>query len=112
MHDLSFNEIKKEYHGTLKAYMIGFFASLILTLASFSLVHFKVLTGRTLLLTITSLALVQAIFQLLFFLHLGREAKPRWETVTFYFMLSLLLIICIGSLFIMWNLNDRMMMHD
>lgn len=107
--DLSLKEIKKEWHGTLKAYLIGFAASIILTAASFFLVISEVLSGHLLAYTISALAFVQAIVQLLFFLHVGQEAKPRWETVVFYFMVMVLLIIVVGSLWIMEDLNDRVM---
>lgn len=108
--DLSLQEIKKEWHGTLKSYAIGFIASFLLTSASFLIVVFKVLSGQTLVFTLVSLALVQAICQLLYFLHLGQEAKPRWETVIFYFMFLILLIIVGGSIWIMQDLDDRVMM--
>lgn len=107
--DLSLQEMQKEWHGTLKSYVIGFTASLFLTTVSFHLTVANVLSRNTLMYTITGLAVLQAIFQLRFFLHLGQEAKPRWETLTFYFMLLLLLIIAIGSLWIMQDLNNRMM---
>lgn len=111
MHDnFSLKEIKKEWHGTLKSYVIGFLASIILTALSFFLVSSKLLSGHILIYTITGLALVQSIFQLLFFLHLGQEDKPQWETVIFYFMVMVLLIVVIGTLWIMYNLNDRVML--
>lgn len=90
--------------------MIGFIASILLTSASFYLVYAKSLQGTGLIFAIVFLALVQAVFQLLFFLHVGQEDKPRWETLVFYFMVSILLIIVIGSLWIMFDLNDRVMM--
>src|ERR1700722_18754434 len=105
--DLSLKEIQKEWHGTLKSYVIGFLASLLLTAASFSLVITKILSGQLLIFTIFGLAIVQAIVQLLFFLHVGQEAKPRWESLVFYFMVLVLLIVVIGSLWILFDLNDR-----
>ncbi|MBA3815626.1 MAG: cytochrome o ubiquinol oxidase subunit IV [Parachlamydiaceae bacterium] len=108
-HDLSLKETQKEYHGTLKSYLIGFIVSLVLTIVSFSLVASGILSGLNLVYTIVSLALTQAIVQLLFFLHLGQEEKPRWETFIFYFMVLILLIVVIGSLWIMSDLNERMM---
>ncbi|HEV8051314.1 MAG TPA: cytochrome o ubiquinol oxidase subunit IV [Parachlamydiaceae bacterium] len=107
--ELSLAEMKKEWHGSLKAYAVGFFTSLILTSISFSLVVFNLLSGNTLLYTIVSLALIQAVIQLLFFLHVGQEAKPKWETAIFFLMFLILLIIVIGSLWIMYDLNARMM---
>lgn len=112
MHGDSLKESKKEYHGTLKAYAIGFLASILLTAISFYLVISKSLHNRTLVYALTALALTQAVFQLLFFLHLGQEAKPRWETMVFFFMFFILLLISIGSIIIMQNLNDRMMVME
>lgn len=111
-HELSLKEIKKEWHGTLTAYLIGFIASLLLSSAAFLLVITKVITGRALVYTLVVLALIQAIFQLLFFLHVGKEPKPKWESQAFWFMFGTLLIIALGSLWIMNDLNDRVMNMD
>ena len=108
--ELTLQEVKKEWHGSVRAYVIGFIASLLLTCIAFSLVGFKLLPEHVLIHTLTGLALVQAAFQLLFFLHVGQEAKPRWETLTFCFMMLVLLIVAVGSLWIMFDLNNRVMM--
>ena len=81
--ELSLDEIQKEWHGTYHAYLIGFIASLLLTAASFALVVFRLLSGKVLIYTLVGLALAQAVVQLRFFLHLGEEAKPRWERLFF-----------------------------
>jgi cytochrome o ubiquinol oxidase operon protein cyoD len=103
------SEIKKEYHGTLRSYIQGFIASLLLTLASFALVITRIISGHFLVYTIVGLGLIQAAVQLRFFLKLGHEDHPRWETLVFGFMLFVLLLIAICSLWIMKNLNDRLM---
>ncbi len=107
--ELSLKEIQKEYHGTFKSYLLGFFASLLLTLLSFSLVVFKGVPEHYLVHILIALAVVQAVVQLLFFLHVGEEAKPRWETIIFYFMILVVLIIVVGSLWIMYDLDQRVM---
>ncbi len=107
--ELSLKEIQKEWHGTYKSYAIGFTASLVLTAISFLLVITQILSGDVLIFTIIGLALTQAIFQLLYFLHLGKEGHPRWETMIFLFMVMVLLIIALGSIWIMYDLNNRMM---
>lgn len=108
-HELSLKEIKKEWHGTLKGYLIGFAACLLLTGASFLLVITQTLSGQVLIHTIVTLALVQAVVQLVLFLHVGQEPKPRWETMVFFFMVMVLLILAGGSLWIMNDLNERVM---
>lgn len=112
--ELSLKEIQKEFHGSLRNYLTGFLASLFLTTLSFSLVEAKVFDSANLLYIIAGLALLQATLQLIFFLHLGKEGKPYWETLIFFFMLLVFLIITCGSLWIMRDLDMRMMgpMHD
>ena len=109
MHDLSLKEIKKEWHGSLKSYAIGFIACLLLTTLSFFLVITKPFAVAHVIYALVGLALLQAIIQLIFFLHVGQEAKPRWNTLIFYFMVLVLLIIVLGSLWIMHDLDERMM---
>jgi cytochrome o ubiquinol oxidase operon protein cyoD len=112
--ELSLKEIQKEWHGSLKSYGRGFILSLLLTTASFSLVAGEYLEGHALLYTLMALALTQAVVQLIFFLHLGQEASPKWELIAFCFMVMVLLIIAIGSLWIMDDLDKRVMsdMHS
>lgn len=110
MSDLSLKEIQKEWHGSVRSYAIGMTASILLTLLSFTAVYMQWADAKLLI----ALALVQAIFQLRYFLHLGEEAHPKWETGLFILMLVILLIVAIGTIWIMNDLNERMMMsmHD
>lgn len=99
------------WHGSLKAYLRGFVAALLLTCISFLMV----LGGferRVTLYALIGLAVLQAFVQLIFFLHVGQEAKPRWETLTFAFMILILLIVALGSFWIIHDLNIRVMGHD
>ena len=110
--ELNLKEAQKEWHGTPKSYLIGFICSLLLTAASFILAAEKLLPTPILAWTLVVSALAQAVVQLLYFLHLGTEAKPRWELVTFYFMVLVLFIIALGSLWIMHDLDDRLMSYN
>jgi cytochrome o ubiquinol oxidase operon protein cyoD len=107
--ELTLKEIQTKWHGTLRSYLIGFFLSLLLTFLSFSLVITRLISGNLLVYAVIALALTQLITQLVFFLHLGQESKPRWETVAFLFMIVILLIIALGSIGVMLDLNARMM---
>lgn len=109
MHTESLEETQKAWHGNLRSYLIGFLTSLLLTVTSFALVAFKLLSGTVLGYVLSILAMTQAIVQLRFFLHVGQEAKPKWESVIFAFMALVLLIIILGSLWIMSDLDQRMM---
>ena len=95
--------------GVLKVYALGFFLSLLLTFASFWTVSMQLLPRSILIPLLIGMALIQAAVQLVCFLHLGRGAKPDWNLTVFLFMLLVLIIIVGGSLWIMYNLNYRMM---
>jgi cytochrome o ubiquinol oxidase operon protein cyoD len=101
--------------GSRLNYIIGFTLSLGLTLTAFWLVHKHVANGhqypsdKFMVTAVMALAIVQLIVQLVYFLHLDRESKPRWNLGALLFMLMVLLIIVIGSLWIMSNLNYRML---
>ncbi|MDP1881103.1 MAG: cytochrome o ubiquinol oxidase subunit IV [Parachlamydiaceae bacterium] len=110
--ELSFKATKEEWHGSYRAYLIGFISSLVLTLTSFTLVLTRYFSNQGTIYLIVSFALVQAVIQLLFFLHVGQEAKPKWETLIFYFMILILIIIAVGSLWVMNDLNERVMNMD
>ena len=93
----------------LKVYGLGFLLSLLLTFVSFGAVYEQILPRSLLVPALIGMALVQAAVQLICFLHLGREEKPDWNLLVFLFMLLVLVIIVIGSLWIMANLNYRIM---
>jgi cytochrome o ubiquinol oxidase operon protein cyoD len=103
------NTQKRKSPGIFKPYLVGFLLSILLTLAAYAAVAEHLLTGWVLVFALTVLALLQAGVQLLFFLHLGRESKPRWNLVVFLFMVLVLVIIVFGSLWIIHNLNYRVM---
>jgi heme/copper-type cytochrome/quinol oxidase subunit 4 len=50
--------------------------------------------------------------QLIFFVHLDQERKPRWNLMVLLFAVLVVVIICFGSLWIMKNLNYHAPMHD
>jgi cytochrome o ubiquinol oxidase operon protein cyoD len=107
--ELSLKQMQKEWHGSGRTYVLGFSISLILTCLSFFLVHARAFDATLLILLISSFALIQAVVQLIFFLHLGKEGSPWWESVVFFFMITVLLIIVLGTLWIMSDLDARMM---
>lgn len=92
-------------------YVIGFSVCLLLTAAAYVAVT-QHLFGGALIPIIVGLASVQVLVQLVFFLHLGEETKPRWKLVVFIFMLMVLAILVCGSLWIMQNLNYHMSSDD
>jgi cytochrome o ubiquinol oxidase operon protein cyoD len=103
------NDTAKPERGILKLYVTGFALSIVLTLAAYFAVDEYLLDRWVLVFAISALAIVQAFVQLIFFLHLGKESRPRWNMLVFLFMLLVVAIIVLGSLWIMYNLNDRVM---
>lgn len=97
-------------HAFLK-YATGLATALTVTLVAFWVVVGHGVTGGWLEVILVVLALVQLGVQLVFFLHLGEEAKPRWQLTAFIFAAIMLLVIVIGSLWIMHNLNYNMSMN-
>ncbi len=92
-------------HGTPKSYTVGFGLSIILTLAAYILVIKDVFSGWALVSALAALAITQLLVQLLFFLHLGRESKPRWNLQVLLFAVGVVIIVVFGSLWIMKNLE-------
>jgi cytochrome o ubiquinol oxidase operon protein cyoD len=103
---------RQDYAKQLSMYIFGFLASVGLTLFAYFSVVNKTFSGWTLALIIVSLAVVQLVVQLIFFLHIGDDSRPRWKAITFLFALVILLIIVVGSVWIMHNLNYNMMPSD
>lgn len=97
--------MKKSNEYSLQAYVTGFGLCLGLTLIAYwSVVNHK-FSGGALLYWIGWLAVIQFFVQMVFFLHLGRETKPRWKLVSFWFMTMIVAVLVFGSLWIMTNLN-------
>ena len=92
-------------------YIIGFGLSLALTLAAYLTVqiHLRsghlVLSDNNVLLIMACLAISQLFVQLVFFLHLNRENKPRLNSLIMLFASLVVVIIVGGSVWIMNNLN-------
>lgn len=99
---------QKAGHTRLQTYVIGYVASVLLTVTAYALVRAHAFAKWTIVSLILALAMIQFLVQLLFFLHLGREGKPRWKLLVLLFMILVVSIIVGGSLWIMNNLNYRM----
>lgn len=105
--------VVSEQHETtpkVLTYIIGFVLSVVLTFAAYLLVVHQMFSATTVLLVIAALAVVQFTVQMVFFLHLGQESRPRWRLVAMLFMAVVVLILVYGSVWIMDNLNYNMRM--
>src|SRR5579864_8251487 len=97
-----------EKKGTLKNYIIGFVLSIILTLVPYFFVMEHALTGYILITVIVVFAFIQLLVQLLFFLHMRQESKPRLNLVIFISFFGIILVVVIASIWIMQHLNYNM----
>lgn len=91
-------------HGTLRSYTVGFILSVALTFGAYYVVVHHLVPNAAVPFLI-GLAMLQLLVQLLFFLHLGREASPRWNTLAFLFSFTIVAILVVGSLWIMYHLD-------
>jgi cytochrome o ubiquinol oxidase operon protein cyoD len=96
-------------HGSLKDYLIGFMASVVLTLIPFWLVIGKVFETKTATVSwILGLGFVQMIFHLAYFLHLKPSLQKGW-TLTALVLAFIVIVIClIGSIWVVQSLHHNM----
>jgi cytochrome o ubiquinol oxidase operon protein cyoD len=94
----------------LLIYTSGFVASIALTAVAFGLNEIHERSGHVfpthelLVPILIALALAQLLVQLVCFLHLGQEAKPRWNLFALAFAVLIVTIVVGGTLWIMHNL--------
>jgi cytochrome o ubiquinol oxidase operon protein cyoD len=100
---------------TLWNYIIGYVLSIGLTLVAYFVIvnpgwfNVAAVAGNmTVLEMILGLAVIQLIVQMLFFLHIGAAAGRGWRLGIFFSTLALVLIIVVGSIWIMNHLNYNM----
>jgi cytochrome o ubiquinol oxidase subunit IV len=96
-------------HGTLRGYLIGLGFSLVLSVGAYLMARGAWLAGLTFVIALLVMGVVQAAFQLYYFLHVGQERHPRWGTVVFSWTVLVIAILMVGTLWIMTNLNERVM---
>lgn len=91
-------------------YAIGFALSLICTFGAYLLAVNHVLAIRPLVVAILLLALVQVVVQAISFLHLGIGKRSRLQLLVLGFAILVVGILVLGSVWIMFSLNERMSM--
>jgi cytochrome o ubiquinol oxidase operon protein cyoD len=97
------------WNASLKPQCIGFVISFVLVVSVYRIVTHHHLSDGLLYATVYISALAQALAQLVFFMHLGLESKPRWNTITFLFTLLVIVLVIGGSIWIMNNLDYNLM---
>jgi len=103
--------IKDADTGTQITYAAGYLLSLALTVTAFLLVHKHIDSHHLnpsddfMLVALSALAIIQLFVQLIFFMHLDRESKPRWNNLALAFAAIVVFILVGGSYWIMTNLH-------
>jgi cytochrome o ubiquinol oxidase operon protein cyoD len=97
-------------HGSLKGYMVGFVLSVILTAIPFWLVMDHVLdSNRLTTYVILGFAFVQICVHMVYFLHLNTSSESGWNMLALIFTAVLLVIMLVGSFWVMYHMNANMM---
>lgn len=99
-------EKRHESSGYL-SYVVGFVLSIGATLLAYFFVTNHVWPMQSLIYVVMFIAVVQLVIQAVFFLHIGRGS--RWKMITFAFAILIVLIIAVGTIWIMNNLDYNMM---
>lgn len=100
----------EEGHGSLTTYLIGFGLSVVLTALPFWLVMTNALhDAPATIVAVVLMAMAQIVVHIVCFLHVSRSAEGGWTLVSLVFTAVVLLIMVVGSLWIMYHLNSNMM---
>ncbi len=97
-----------EHKRELRLYLTGFVLALALTLGAFGLTLWGGLSWTTTMITVGILGLVQMVVHLRFFLHIDLSRQKREDLQLILFSELLLVIMAIGTVWIMANLATRM----
>jgi len=87
--------------GSLKQYVTGFLLSIVLTIIPLVVVMNGLLSKTAATLVILLMAALQFVVQLVFFMHIKDEEKPRYNFMALILGLVILLTIIAGSIWIM-----------
>ncbi|GAN69801.1 cytochrome o ubiquinol oxidase subunit IV [Acetobacter orleanensis] len=98
-----------ESHGSVSSYIIGFVLAVILTVVAFGVVMSHSLSPSGTLTALAVLAFVQVLVHLHYFLHMGSGSEQRWNNMCFFFAVGFVVILIIGTMFIMNNTAMHMM---
>ena len=96
-------------HGSYGSYLIGFFASIVLSVIPYWIVTGGGFSTEMATVDVVIAAVVQLFVQLVFFMHLNTSSAQRWNVLAFLFTLLIVAVLIVGSLWIMYHLNHNMM---
>jgi cytochrome o ubiquinol oxidase subunit IV len=95
--------------GSYRSYGIGFILSIVLTVVAFGAVMSGALSRPVTFVAIFGAAIAQILVHLHYFLHLDTSSSSRWNLLAMIFTVLIILLFVVGTLWIMSNLDYRMM---
>lgn len=97
-------------HGSVKEYVVGLLLSIVLTVVPFGIIMLDIMSGTPAVAVILVCAIAQVMVQLVFFLHMNTSSEQLWNTTSAMFIVVLVAIVIVGSIWIMAHLNHNMLM--
>jgi cytochrome o ubiquinol oxidase operon protein cyoD len=95
-------------HGTWHGYLIGYVSSAFLTTAAFILATNDWMPRASVVAAVSVLAIAQMLVHLIFFLHINTAPEQRTNILAFATTMLIILIVVVGSLWIMAHLHHNM----
>jgi len=95
--------------GSYKSYASGFILSILLTAIPFALVMSGAVSRSAAIFGIFGAAIMQILVHLHYFLHLDTSSAAHWNVLALLFTLLIMTLFVGGTIWIMYNLNYRMM---
>lgn len=97
-------------HGTLRDYVIGFIASVVLTVIPFWLVMADPIGSPTVTaLLVMEFGVLQIFVHMFYFLHMNTTSQGGWTMMAAIFTAVLVVITLLGSMWVMYHMNVHMM---
>lgn len=91
----------EQHYGSIKAYVIGFILSIVLTIIPLVLVLDHLLAKTALIVSILLAAVLQFVIQLFFFMHIRDGEGPKYNAVALVLGIVFVVTIVSGSIWIM-----------
>lgn len=101
-------KVDQSYQREYRRYAVGLIVALCLIYASYLITTQRVLEGTVFAGVLLLIAITQLIVQMVLFLHIFDESKPRWTLWSMSYSIIMTTIVVVGSLWVMYNLNYNM----
>lgn len=98
-----------EAHGSLGSYVAGFILSVLLTAGAFGVVMRGALSPDIAMIVIATLALVQVVVHMVFFLHLNLSSGQSWNVMALAYTVLAAAFLVFGTIWVMHNVTMNMM---